>query len=236
MTIVHKGFEIDVTERCGACPLRSMVLFADLQQEDLDLIHKPITAISVDAGEQLYAINQSGTHVYTIREGLVKLVQYLPNGDQRIVRMLKQGDLAGIEVTTGSDYQHDAIVLSPVEACKIPVEVVHNLSTGTPRLHKQLMNKWQDALSSADAWLTELSTGAAKYRVYRLLLWIAQHAERDVFYMPSREDIGAMLGLTTETVSRIIATLRREKVIEQIGTHDARADIERLQELVDEEP
>jgi CRP/FNR family transcriptional regulator len=140
--------------QCRQCSIRDLVLFADLRHDDFQLIHKPIDELRFGVGEALYRPADPPSHVFTVREGLVKLVQYLPNGGQRIVRLLKQGDVAGLEVLLGQAYQHEAVVLEAVLACHIPVSVIDRLSEDTPRLHKQLLARWQRAVRDAAAVAT----------------------------------------------------------------------------------
>lgn len=102
------------TEKCLQCPIRNLALFADLQQADFSLRHQPINDFSLDAGEILYAEKGTAKFVYTIRSGMIKLVRYLPTGSYRIIRLLRQGDLAGIET----------------------------LNSNTPHLYKQLTMQW----------------------------------------------------------------------------------------------
>ena len=195
--------------QCRYCSIRDLVLFADLRHDDFQLIHKPIDELRFGVGETLYRPADHPAHVFTVREGLVKLVQYLPNGGLRIVRLLKQGDVAGLEVLLGQPYQHEAVVLEAVLACHIPVSVIDRLSHDTPRLHRQLLARWQRAVSEADAWITDLSTGPAQSRVARLLLRLTGSPSGDHCYLPTREDIGAMVGITSETASRVVAELKR---------------------------
>jgi CRP-like cAMP-binding protein len=167
-----------------------------------------------------------------VRRGLVKLVQYVEDGGQRIVRLLKQGDVAGIEALLGRNYQHDAVLLDTTQVCRIPVDVINALNDNTPRLHRRLMGAWDRALSDADRWLTELSTGTAKERVIRLFVTLDELCKEEYFYMPSREDIGSMLGITTETASRIVAELKRAELIRMIDHKHAVADIVQLKQLL----
>jgi CRP-like cAMP-binding protein len=201
------------------------VLFADLNEDDFTHIHHPIDMVESYAGDALYHPEDHARHIYTVREGLVKLVQYLPDGTQRIVRLLKQGDVAGIEATLNKPYQHEAIVLDDALVCRIPVKVITDLSQSTPRLHKSLMEKWSSAVMEADQWLTELSTGTSKERVARLLLKLNEITPADRFTMPSREDIGSMLGITTETASRIIAEFKRNEFIKSCPNKKAIASV-----------
>jgi CRP/FNR family transcriptional regulator len=217
--------------QCRQCSIRDLVLFADLAHDDFQLIHRPIDELRFGVGEMLYRPADQPTHVYTVREGLVKLVQYLPNGGQRIVRLLRQGDVAGLEVLLGHSYQHEAAVLEPVLACRIPVSVIERLSHATPRLHKQLLARWQRAVSDADAWITDLSTGPAQYRVARLLLRLAGSQPGGHCYLPTREDIGAMVGITPETASRVVAELKRNGLISELDAKHAMLDRDGLDRI-----
>jgi len=194
---------------CRECGIRDLVLFADLRHSDFSLIHQPIDDLCYESGATLYRAGERPGHVSTVRSGLVKLIQYLPNGDRRIVRLLRRGDLAGIEVLAGQPCQHEAVVLEPACLCRIPVGVVERLERETPRLHRRLLARWQRAVSDADAWLTALSTGPARARVARLLLRLSEQDPDAACFLPGREDLGAMLGVSTETASRVVAEFVR---------------------------
>lgn len=213
---------------CRNCGIRHLVLFADLEHPDFDLIHEPINKGTFAPGKYLYRAGQRTSSVFTIRNGKVKLTQVAPGGTQRIVRILQRGDLAGLEVLLRQPTNHDAVALTPVEVCEIPINVVDKLSQQTPRIHAQLMKRWGDALNAADSWLTELSTGTARSRVARLLIWLSESSTDENFYLPSREDIGAMLGITTETASRMTAEFRRDGLLQIRDHHHASADVKGL--------
>ncbi len=211
---------------CRACGVRALVLFADLQEQDFDLIHKPIEEIHIEVGQRLYHANTPGRSLFTLRSGLIKLVHLGADGSQRIVRLLRPGATAGLEVLVGSEYAHDAIALQPVTACRIPCEVVDKLSRETPRLHTQLMQRWHDSLRQADDFLTELSTGRATKRLGRLLLQLAEPDGSVI--LPTREDMGAMLGMTLEHASRTVSELKRLDAIFEISGNRYRCDLEAL--------
>lgn len=216
---------------CRNCGIRHLVLFADLEHEDFDLIHEPISKRSFAPGKFLYRANEKPSSVFTLRKGTVKLIQIAPGGGQRIVRILQRGDLAGMELLLGQPTNHDAVALTPVDVCEIPLNVIQRLSGQTPRLHAQLMKRWGNALNVADSWLTDLSTGPAKSRVARLLIWLSESSPDESFYLPSREDIGAMLGITTETASRMTAEFRRDGLLQIHDHHRASADIKGLDSI-----
>ncbi len=217
---------------CQRCTLRESVLFAGLKESDFEKIHHPINQFVLQPGQVLYHAGELGEQMFTIRSGLVKLVQYLPDGAQRIVRLVKTSDVAGLESLVKKPYEHDAIVMQPTEICCLPTPTVRALSNDNPELHVELLRRWQLALSEADAWLTELSTGPARERVARLLLRLTRNQETAECTLFGREDLGAMLGITTETASRTVADFKRKGLLSDRGNNRYRVDQPALNALL----
>lgn len=219
---------------CKTCSVRESVLFAGLREADFEKIHQPLDQFIMPAGSILYRAGSSGDRMYTIRSGMVKLVQYLPDGGQRIVRLSRDTDVIGQEALLGQPYQHDAVILHTTELCCLPVALVKRLSDDNPSLHTELLKRWQRALSEADAWLTELSTGSARQRVARLLLRLTKDRGTQECELFSREDMGSMLGVTTETASRTIAEFRRQGLLKETGYNRYHCDLQGLERIADE--
>jgi cAMP-binding proteins - catabolite gene activator and regulatory subunit of cAMP-dependent protein kinases len=218
------------TADCSMCTMRASVLFAGIDAALLRRIQHDIDEQRLLRGESLYHMGDAGRAIFTVREGLVKLVQYLPDGGERIVRLVRATDVTGLEALVGQSYQHDAIVEQEGVICRIPVDVVRRLELESPQLYRELMRRWQQALSEADAWLTELGTGSARQRVARLLLRLTDEAGNGLCNLFSRKDMGAMLGITTESASRMVAELKRAGMLsERAGSfHCDRAALERV--------
>ena len=214
---------------CQACSLRDSALFAGLEEKDFEEIHDPISQVTLKPGDQLYRSGEQGNRLFTLRSGLIKLVRYLPDGTQRIVRLVQSSDVIGLETLLDQAYEHEAIAMRPSELCSLPVQVVRNLSQQNPALHRELLSRWQRALSKADTWLTELSTGSARHRVARLILCLVREdsGQPECQLFP-REDLGAMLGITTETASRTIAEFKRNSWLEELSTNRYRVDTDAL--------
>jgi CRP-like cAMP-binding protein len=217
---------------CQHCSLRNSVLFAGLTESDFEKIHKPIDQFIVPAGSTLYHAGADAGYLYTIRDGIVKLSQGLHDGKQRIVRLGFKADVIGLEALIEPGYQHDAVVLKDAQVCRIPVSIVNQLKNENRTLYNELLNRWNRALTDADAWLTYFSTGSARSRVANLLIQLAEKFDTDKCELFSREDIGSILGITTETASRIIAEFKRNKLIAEHNNY-YRFDIEALKKILD---
>lgn len=219
---------------CLNCSLRQSVLFAGLDAADFENIHKPINQFTFKPGEGLYHAGEHGSRLFTIRSGLVKLLQFLPDGSQRIVRLMRSTDIIGLEATLDQPYEHDAIAMQQTEVCCLPMNLVSTLTASNPNLHRELIRRWQLALKEADAWITELSTGSAKQRVARLLLRLARDEQRSECELFGREDMGAMLGLTTETASRTVAGFKRQRLLVESRPNLFTLDIPKLRHIADD--
>jgi CRP-like cAMP-binding protein len=207
---------------CRNCGMREHSLFADLTHEDFRLINQPIHDMSVSAGTSLFDEGAPGQYLFTIRSGLVKLVRYQTDGSLRIIRLLTPGDIAGLETTAHPTYNSAAITVTDVNACRIPLGVIQRLEKDSPRLHMQLLRKWHEALKQADDFIADLASGSARQRLARLLLRLANGDSAQHVVLPAREDVGAMLGITTETASRAVAAFRREGLLEALDRQGRR--------------
>lgn len=198
--------------KCAACEVRNFVLFSGLKTHELDSILQPIDNLHAAQHAVLYEKDTVAPSVYTVRSGLIKLKIDLPNGGQRIVRLLRQGDVTGMETLLGERYHHTAIALQDSDVCRIPREVLMRLDQTSPSVHQALLQRWQRTVDQADHFIVALSTGPAEGRMARLLITlgcVGDHPET----LPSREDMGALLGITTETASRIVAEFKRRGLV-----------------------
>ena len=110
-------------------------------------------------------------------------------------------------------------------------DALTRISQGNPILHKDLMTRWQKALTDADAWLTQLSTGSAKKRMANLLLRLLDDGGSEC-HLFSREDIGSILSITVETASRTISEFKRLGLITEIRSNHFDLDIAGLNKII----
>lgn len=210
-----------------------MVLFADLNEQDFSQIHTPIDDMVFAAADVLYSEGAQALGVYTLRQGMVKLVRSTADGRVRIIRVLRPGDVIGLEALATSHYDSEAVAMVDSSVCRIPLSVLHHLSSSSPRLHMRLMQKWQHALKDADDWLAELNFGTARQRVGRLALKMRDSQAPQLTTLFARDDMGAMLDLQLETVSREISALVRDGLIRAADKSGRRYEIMDEQALMD---
>jgi CRP-like cAMP-binding protein len=193
-----------------------MVLFADLDESDFSKIHAPIDDLDYAMGAVLAQEGERATGLFTLRSGMVKLVRTTSDGRERIVRVARQGDVLGLEALVHGKFDTDAVALSAISVCRIPLDIIQTLGAQSPRLHQSLMRKWSHNQKEADDWLADLNFGTARQRIANFILKMRSPNDTHLVTLFSREDIGAMVDLKMETVSREVSHFVREGVIEPL--------------------
>jgi len=211
------------------------MLFSGLPDSAFDSRLQPIDHFIFPPGSTLYETGNNDGFIYSIRNGLVKLLHFAPDGNRRIVRMLGRGASVGLELLDGSGgYRHTAVAVNEVDACRIPLSTVINLQIEYPELCDQIHRHLQNHLDRADEWIIALSAGPARDRVIHLLLMfdeLAQDARGGVKLL-AREDMADIVGVSVETVSRIVADLKRNHLLYTVDDNLYRCDRSALQSML----
>lgn len=219
-------------EDCAACPAESLGLFSGAFRTQRAYLVEGFRIVQVAPQELLYRLGDAAEFVFILRYGLMKLVRYSAGGDERIVRLARGGDTVGLEALSGNPYRHTAVALSDTALCRVPARLVLETERNDPRFVDRVMAEMQEELEKADLFLTELCSGAAHARIARLLLHLREGRGDEACFLPMREEIGSLLGVTMETASRIVAEFRRDGLIRPLDDGQRVAlDIPRLEAI-----
>ncbi|MGA9575550.1 MAG: Crp/Fnr family transcriptional regulator [Lysobacterales bacterium] len=154
--------------------------------------------------------------VYYIRGGMVKLLSYLHNGRARIVRLHAGGHWLGLEGLVGQPYEHTAVAVDDVETYYFSVKHLQQLEHDNSRRYLQIVKQVYGNLAQADRWIADFSTGGIRARVARLLEFLSKlkygNASGMVELLTVHE-MADMLGVTPESVSRILAEFKRNETL-----------------------
>ena len=199
---------------CLACDGRENAFFAGLSPDAISCLHVDVHNTATPTEEILYQPGIKPEHVWVLRTGAIKLLATSWDGTQRIVRVLKAGDVAGLEALLSDEFAHTAVTVGNVNACRVPLPAVKQLCLEHPGFQWNLMKKLQSALRETEQWLVDLASSgvSARVRMARLLL-LLRDGESNRIHNFSREELGLMLGVTIETASRIVAAFQRERLL-----------------------
>ena len=230
MTVPNTSERLVHPDECEHCPAREVGLFSDITGEERDRLLGRLRHLRGPAGTVLYREGDPGHDIFVIRLGFVKVLALAPDGSERIVRLARPGDVLGLSMLAGRTHPRTSVALTQFDACRVPVDLVIDEAHRVKGLERKLFAQWESSLETAYRFLAELATGSAPVRLARLLLFLLEGNPYGICPAISREEMGSVLGITTETASRIVADLKRHGVISETG-HVFRCDTERLHAL-----
>jgi CRP/FNR family nitrogen fixation transcriptional regulator len=157
-------------------------------------------------GSEIYGQGEKAGALYQIEFGAVRVYRLLADGRRQISAFHLAGELFGFESDSTHHFFAEAI-------CATGVRVIRPVQGAD--LSRELLPLALRDLVRAQEHLLVLGRQSARERVAAFLLDMAERqGGLETFDLPmSRTDIGDYLGLTIETVSRVISQLRAKGIV-----------------------
>ncbi|TBN42803.1 cyclic nucleotide-binding domain-containing protein [Paracoccus subflavus] len=177
--------------------------------------------------------------VGSVVTGVATLTQTLEDGRTQMVGLLLPSDFLGRPSRDLAPY--NAVAATRVVLCCFRRKPFEQMMRSTPHLAHRLLEMTLDELDAAREWMLLLGRKTARERIASFLTLLARReaalhkrqpgGRMQIDLALTREAMADYLGLTLETVSRQISTLKREGVIELVGKRAIiLTDFERLAE------
>jgi len=205
---------------CAACALHTVCLPCDLNADDLDRFDEIATARRrVARGASLYRSGDALEALYAVRSGAFKTVGVSRQGEEKVTGFHLPGELMGLEAISTSRHGYHAVALEDSEVCAIPFAALERMAQAVPALQHKLLRVLSGDISRDQGLMLLLGSMSAEQRLAAFLLSLSRRhqrlgfaANRFVLRM-TREEMGNYLGLTLETVSRLLSRFQREGVL-----------------------
>ncbi|HEY5683628.1 MAG TPA: Crp/Fnr family transcriptional regulator [Sulfuricaulis sp.] len=199
-----------------ACVLCEDRLYAGLSKEQICQLREHLIRELYEPREALFREGDPATYLFALRHGQLKLTSSMPDGRQQILRIAVAGQLLGIETFKGPRYPFTAEALTDVVACKISHDDLRNIIESNPAISLRVIETLSHELDQAESLIRDLGLKTAPEKVSSFVLSLVPlggDPNGDLPLRLSRREIAEMLGLTEETVSRVMADFARKKLI-----------------------
>lgn len=184
-------------------------------RDALDLLEQFGTTVSVQRDREIHGQGDQANCCYRIVSGCVRLVKLMEDGRRQIGEFLMAGDLVGFDDLGTYDFAAEAV--SDTVLRRYPRRMVEALAESNTALVRRLRDMTAVSLRTAHTRLMLLGRKTASERIATFLLEMADRLPQSrpgVLDLPmSRTDMADHLGLTIETVCRVLAHLRRDGMI-----------------------
>jgi CRP/FNR family transcriptional regulator len=170
----------------------------------------------LERDEPLYKAGEPFRNLYAVRFGHFKTYQINASGEAQITGFQMAGELLGMDAISADRHHCDAVALEDSEVCEIPFARLEELFGHVPTLLRHFHRIMSQEITREQNVMLLLGNMRAEQRFAVFLVNLsARYAARG--YSPnsfqlrmSREDIGNYLGLTIESISRLLSRFKKQ--------------------------
>jgi CRP-like cAMP-binding protein len=182
-----------------------------------DWPHEAGPQVQLDREKVLFNEGDEAHSCYRIVSGAIRIVKILADGRRYVVDFLLAGDFVGLDSGETHEFTAETIVESELVCYarrRLEAEFDEN-----PRVGRRMLDIMMQRLSAAQSQMLLLGRMSAMERVATFLLNLERRLGagrkqgRAVHLDMTRTDIADHLGLTIETVSRMLNQLKRRGII-----------------------
>lgn len=231
-----KDFQVS----CINCNLDAICLPRGLNRsevEDLSLVVKNNRVLQ--KGEYIYRQGEEFKSLVALKSGVAKLVRTDDQGNEHILNVLLPGELIGFDGLFENKYSCSAIALQIINYCELPADDFDALCAKIPSIARELIKHSSETINEFQDRIVSNKRSAGE----KLAMFLFDLSERLnkrgfsslEFNLPlSRQEIGDHLGLTLETVSRMLKQFQNDGLISIQRRHVKIEDKQGLQRVFSE--
>jgi CRP/FNR family transcriptional regulator len=206
---------------CAACSMHQLCLPMGLGNADMERLDRIIgRRRRLARDERLYGMDEPFRNLYAVRFGHFKTYQVNAAGVAQITGFQMAGELLGMDAISGDRHHCDAVALEDSEVCEIPFARLEELFSEVPTLLRHFHRIMSQEITREQNVMLLLGNMRAEQRFAVFLVNLsARYATRG--YSPtrfqlrmSREDIGNYLGLTIESISRLLSRFKKAGLLQ----------------------
>ncbi|WGM38311.1 helix-turn-helix domain-containing protein [Caulobacter sp. NIBR1757] len=164
------------------------------------------------AGEEIYAQDEEADMIYRVVSGAIRTSRLLSDGRRQIGDFYYNGDFVGLEA--GPVHRYSAEALGPCEILVIRKSALKLYGEEGIRIERMIWAETARELQRTQEHLMLLGRKSACEKVASFLLGMAGRFRGEVAELPmGRQDMADYLGLTIETVSRMVTQLQVDGLV-----------------------
>jgi CRP-like cAMP-binding protein len=169
--------------------------------------------------QEIYAEGDRGGCWFKVVSGIVRISKLLADGRRHIAEFRFAGDSFGFEGAEERAFSAEAVTDATV--LRLPRAATERLAEESPALARHLRDEMLKSLDAAQHRLLLLGRMTACERVAAFLVGLAKRDDgrRRIDLQMSRCDIADYLGLTVETVCRVLSDFKRRGLIAAPAAH-----------------
>jgi CRP/FNR family transcriptional regulator len=206
---------------CAACSMHQLCLPMGLDDADMSRLDAIIgRRRKVPRDTHLYRMGDPFTNLYAIRLGHFKTFQINVGGEQQITGFQMAGELLGMDAIGTERHHCSAVALEDSEVCEIPFSRLEELFGHIPTLLHHFHRMMSQEITREQSVMLLLGNMRAGQRFAAFMANLSSryaargYSSTSFQLRMSREEIGNYLGLTIESISRLLSRFKKLGVLQ----------------------
>ncbi|WP_404339810.1 FNR family transcription factor [Pseudoalteromonas mariniglutinosa] len=212
------------TISCNNCSISQLCLPFTLNGQEMDKLDEIIERKKpLHKGDYLFESGNSLSAIYAVRSGSFKSYTLSEQGDEQITGFHLAGDLVGFDAINKMTHQSFSQALETSMVCEIPFDTLDDLAGKLPKLRQQIMRLMSNEINYDQEMLLLLNKKSAEERLASFIFNLAERfgergfSRKEFRLTMTRGEIGNYLGLTVETISRLLSRFQKADLIKVEG-------------------
>jgi CRP/FNR family transcriptional regulator len=204
---------------CAGCSLHQLCLPMGLDDSDMERLDRIIGRRRLARDETLYRMGDPFKNLYAIRFGHFKTCRVNPGGEQQVTGFQMAGELLGMDAISADQHHCSAVALEDSEVCEIPFTRLEDLFAHMPTLLHHFHRIMSQEIAREQNVMFILGNMRAEQQFSAFVVNLASryaargYSSTSFQLRMSREDIGNYLGLTIESISRLLSRFRKRGLL-----------------------
>ncbi|MGN6275965.1 MAG: Crp/Fnr family transcriptional regulator [Solirubrobacterales bacterium] len=208
------------TDQSAVELLKSVPLFADLEEEELERFSQVAVPRSFPAGTRVFHEGDDSDACYIVKDGSFRVTREHSDGRAITLATLGPGEIFGeLAMLDGDKRSASAEALTDGDLLALPANDVRALLARHPEISLKLVAGLVRRLRAANVRLSRQSFQTVPSRVAGILAQLSREAqpdgdaEEEVTIEMNQTDLAQLAGTSRESVSRFLAELERAGVV-----------------------
>jgi len=199
--------------------LRTVALFADLREEELDLVASVFRQKDYRKNDIIFFEEDTGNYMYIVREGRVKVSRLLPNGKEMILAFREEGEYFGeMSLLDGGTSPATVTAVTPCSIVFMSKRDFHTILEN-PRINTNMLQLLCRQCREAWRQIEVLTFHNADARIRTALYHLCQtkgvetEGGTKIDLRLTHKELADMTGISRETATRVLSSLQGDGTI-----------------------
>lgn len=224
MELNKKSVSKNCAIKCQDCSISQLCIPVSLNAEEMSKLDDIIERKKpLHKGDYLFEAGQPLRSIYAVRSGSFKSYTLTESGEEQITGFHLAGDIVGFDGISTMSHKSYAQAMETAMVCEIPFTTLDDLSGKLPKLRHQVMRMMSNEINYDQEMLLMLNKKTAEERLAAFLANLSTRfgergfSKKEFRLTMTRGEIGNYLGLTVETISRLLSRFQKAEIIKVEG-------------------